>query len=248
MYLCGIALFLQGLLQLLDITRGGRTDVGIESGCGKALIFAELRQNLRAQRYVYFRIFFLNDFLNTLFVCRIEEGEQEAYGNGLDLFRLHFAHRLPNFFFVQRNQLCAVRCDNTFGDAISVMSAAHRIFLPRNVLDNGKVGRTLVTGDVNDVAVAFGCNHAGAAALVLENHVCRNGRAVENLVNFSVRNAQFITNRIDALHHADGRVVRGCRGLIDFDFAAVIYIDKVGKCTADIDAYSFHVVNSCLKT
>ena len=246
MYLRPVSLLGQRLLKLTDVPRSRRSDVGVQTCGGKAFVFAELRQNLGAQRNVRLRIFFLNDFPDSLLVSRIQKGKQEAHRNRLHPVLLHLTHRLTDFLFVQRNELRAVRRDYALRDAVAVVSSADRIFLPRNILYDGKIRRTLVTRDMNDIPVTFGGDHSGSRALVFQNHVGRNRRAVEYLIDFLMSDVQFLTDGIDALHHADGRILRRRRGLIDFDSALVAYIDKIRKRAADVHSHSFHVRSSLI--
>ena len=80
--------------------------------------------------------------------------------------------------------------------------------LPGDIFNDGEVRRPLMARDMDDIAEPFRRDHARAGALMLEHHVLRNRRAVENLVNRIMRQIELVANRIDALHHADRRILR----------------------------------------
>lgn len=122
-----IALVAQRLLERADIARGRRADVRVEARRREALVLAELRQDLATEGEVDLRVFFLDDFPDAFFMRRIQEGEQEADRDGLDLLRLHLAHGLTDFVLVKRDQLPAVRRDHALCHAVAVLTLADRI-------------------------------------------------------------------------------------------------------------------------
>ena len=227
--------------ELRQIVRDLGPDERVQRGRREPLVFAKLRQHLRAQRDVHPRIFLLDDPLHDLFVRGIEEREQEADRDGLDAVLLELSDRAPDFVLVDRMQHFAVRRDQALLDRQAMTPLDHRIFLPGNVLRDAEIQRPLVATDMDDVAEALGGHHAGLDPGVLQHEVGRDRRAVKQVVDRIERRPRLGTKMGHAVHHADGRVRRRRRRLVDRD-AAFDFIDKdeIREGPTDIDADSLH--------
>ena len=240
MHVGRIALRVQIFHQLLDIARRRRANIGIEPGRREALILAELRQYLGTQREINLGILLLDDFFDALFMRGIQKGKEETDRDGLDAILLHLAHRCPDLILVERDELGAIRRNHAFRDTIAVAALTDRVFLPGDILHDGEIRRPLMTRDMDDIAVPLRRDHTCPCAFMLEHHVRRDGRAMENLVDLPMVEMQLIADGVDALHHADRRIGWRRRSLVDLDLACIIHIDKIGKRTADVDTHSFH--------
>src|SRR5260370_1084567 len=84
-------------------------DEGVQRRRGEALELAELRRHRRGGGGEAVGIFLTHDRHGARLVRRIEVGEQEADGDGLDAGFLALAHGLANAFLVERLQHFAAR-------------------------------------------------------------------------------------------------------------------------------------------
>ena len=99
----------------------------------------------------------------------------------------------------------------------------------------------LVASDVDDVAVALAGDHPGAGAIVGENRVGRDGGAVEQVSDLGGGEFLAIAELAYRGEHAERRVVRRRRHLVDADVVR-LGVDEydVGERPADIDSDQLH--------
>ena len=111
----------------------------------------------------------------------VEEREEEAHGDSVDLRLLQLADLRADLTVVERNLHRAVG-ENTLVDGQAIAATCDRVGLPRQVLPQREVHRLLVARDVQDVAITLGRDHADVGAVVLDHDVGGDSRAVEHLV------------------------------------------------------------------
>ncbi len=169
--------------ELLQIVGYLGTDERIQRSGREALVFPELRQHLRAQRYIHFGELFLDDPLHHLLVTRIEEREQEAHRDRLDAVFLQLADRAAHLPLVDRMQYFARGWNQPFLYRQAVAPLHNRMRLPGYVLRDAEIERPFVPADMDDVPESLGGDHAGFHAIVLQHQIGRNRRAVEQVVD-----------------------------------------------------------------
>ena len=131
---------------------------------------------------------------------------------------------------------------HTLGDDAAVAALDERARLPRQVLLQREVEGLFVACDVENVAKAFGRDHADLSTLVGQRDIGGDGRAVKQVVDLRQLHAGLGAEACDAFDHAASWVVRGRRNLVDGNLAGLLVNeDEVGKCAANVDSNALHV-------
>ena len=101
---------------------------------------------------------------------------------------------------------------------------------------------------LDDVAVAFGREHAGFRALALKQRVGGDRRAVDNEVGGRQQRAgigpELRSEEIETVHDTDGRVLRSRGRFGDCDPPVLVHRHEVGEGAADVDSYAIHISGS----
>ena len=168
-------------VETLHVMRNLRADEGVEGDGREALVLAVLRDYLGRHGDVRLGELLAHDGGNALLVLVVEEREEEAHGDSVDLRLLQLADLRADLTVVERNLHRAVG-ENTLVDGQAIAATCDRVGLPRQVLPQREVHRLLVARDVQDVAITLGRDHADVGAVVLDHDVGGDSRAVEHLV------------------------------------------------------------------
>jgi hypothetical protein len=213
---------------------------GVQRDGGEALVLAVLGQDLGRHREERLRKLLADDLRHAALVRVVEEREQEADGDSLDARGLELADLLARDALVERDEHLAVARD-PLGHGQPVAAAGERIALPGEVLVVGEVQRLLVPRDVEDVAVALRGEHPDLRAVVLDDDVRGDRRAVEHLVQCGRGLPGLLRELLDAVDRPLGRILRRRRELVDEDLAAlVVHVDEIGERPADVHAEALH--------
>ena len=236
------ARFLHGRSEPLDVRGDLGADEGIEGDGREALIFAIERDHFAGDREEHLGVLLANDLADALLVRVVEVRVQEADSNRLDASALEEEHLASHSVFVERRDDLAVGRSHTLGDDAAVAALDERARLPRQVLLQREVEGLFVACDVENVAKAFGRDHADLSTLVGQRDIGGDGRAVKQVVDLRQLHAGLGAEACDAFDHAASWVVRGRRNLVDGNLAGLLVNeDEVGKCAANVDSNALHV-------
>ena len=230
-------------VEAADVARDLGADVGVQADGGEALVLAVLRDDLARDGDERLGELLAHDRRDALLVHRVEEREEQADGDGLDLLGLEAANLRAHLVVIERDEDRAVLVD-ALVDRQPEAPPHDRLRLPRQVLPEREVHRLLVARDVQDVAVALGRDHPDLGAVVLDHDVRRDGGAMEDLVELLGLDPGHRAQLADALDGADGGVCGRRGGLVDDHRARVVVdVDEVGERAADVDSDSTHSIS-----
>ena len=97
----------EALVELRDIARQDRLQVGVDDGRAQPIILADLRQHLGRERDAAAGHFLEHDLAHARLVLGMQEREQQAHRDRLDVLRLELAHGFAQRRLVERR---AARC------------------------------------------------------------------------------------------------------------------------------------------
>ena len=228
------------LLQPVHVRPDLGADERVQADRREALVLAVLGQHLRRDGEERLGELLAHDLRHALLVRGVQEREEEAHRHGLDLRLLELAHLLARLLLVERHEHRAVLRD-PLGHGQAMTASHDGVGLPRQVLVVREVERLLVPRDVEDVAVALRRDHPHRGAVVLDDDVRGDGRAVEHLVERGGALAGPLGELADAGHRALRRVVGRGRQLVhEHGPRLVVDVDEVGERAADVDADALH--------
>ena len=237
----GEAFLAEARFQPGDVVAQPRPDKGVEQRRGKALEFAELRCHLGRGADKALGRLLANDVASPRLVRRVEVGEQEADRDRLDAIVAQRSRRLSHPHLIERYQHLALGRNETLRHRPAVAPAGQRPVLPRHFLADRIMLRPLVAPDMDDVAIAFGGDHSGDGAIVLENRVGSDRRPVQHVVDRLARQAGTPAQFANASDDPARRVVRRGRHLVDQGLAGRgIGEHDIGEGAADIHSNEAH--------
>src|SRR5712691_9609943 len=113
---------------------------------------------------------------------RIEIRKEETHRDRFYSLRLQCARRLSHLLLVQRHQHFSLRGNETLGHDLALPAPSQGAVLPGDFLLNGIVLGTLVTTNMEDVTIPFGCNHTNSRTFILQQGVgCDGGTVIDPL-------------------------------------------------------------------
>ena len=184
---------------------------------------------------------FLDNFPGALLVARVQKRKQKTDGDRLDPLGLHHPHRLTHLVLVERAEHLAVRGNDPLADRTPIASPHQGVLLPRHVLVQAEGQGAFMAGDVQNVAVALGRQHADLGAVVFQHDIGGDRCAVEQVVKAGRLNPGPLAHGVQSQQGGFGRVGRGTGQLMDHYLALVfVHIHQVGEGSADINANTFH--------
>ena len=232
----GEALLAEARLEPGDIIAQPRPDEGVEQCRGEPLKLAELRRHLGRGADETVGRLFAHDVARPHLMRRIEVGEQKAYRDRLDPLGAQRARRLAHARLVERHQDIAARRHQPLRHGTAVAPPHQRPILPRYFLADRIMLRALVAPDMDDVAIARGGDHPGHGAVIFEDRVGADRRAVQHVVDRRARCFRARAQLRDPGDDTERGNVRRRRHLVDHDQAGFgIGQNKVGKGAPDID-------------
>ena len=236
------ARLLHGRGKALEVRRNLGANEGVEGDGREALVLAIERDYLAGDREECLGILLADDLANTLLVRVVEVRVQETDRDRLDASALEEEHLATHGVFVERRDDLAVGRGDALGHDAAMAALDQRTRLPRQVLLEREVERLLVARNVENVAEAFGRDHADLGALVGQRDVGSDRGAMQQVVDLGQLHAGLSAEACDAFDHAASRVVWRRRNLIDGDLAGLLVNeDEIGECTADVDSNALHV-------
>ncbi len=168
---------------------------------------------------------------------RVAVAVDEADHDGLDALLAKLLRGLRDLVLVERRQDLAAGPD-PLGDDLAVAAPDERAILPGHLLVDRVVLGPLVPRDVEDVAVAAGRDEPDRGAVVLEERVRRDRRAVEERVDCG----RVAVGGAHSLDQTLGGVGGGRGHLVDPDLGGLrVRDDDVGERPADVDAGELHL-------
>ena len=225
----------QRRVHVAQVAAGLRADVRVERRGREPLVLAVLRDDLVADRQVDPGELLLEDLLDAPLVLGVEEREQEADGDRLDLRLAQRRGGVAHLPLVE-GHLDVARRDDALGDDVAVAARDQRRLAPREVLVDRERLRPPVAPDVDDVPEPAGRDHPGRRAVALEDDVRRDGRPVQQLPDVGGDHAAELAELAQADHRRLRRVARGARDLVH-DHRARLVVDEheVGERAPDVD-------------
>ena len=229
----GDACPLQAGVEIVDIARQNGLQIGVDDRGREPIIFADLRHDLAGERHAATGNLFGQNLAHALFMLRREEGEEQAYRDGLHILLAQRARRFAQGLFVQRFDNFAFGGHALGGLAGAAGRHEHGRAVIHDVEDGGAVGARLL-GHFIDAAKALGDDEAGAHALAFEQRVGADRGAMAEIADVLGQDAprdQFLHAR----QNGAGGIVGGRGNLGDGDLAGlVVHIDEIRKCAARI--------------
>ena len=184
----------------------------------------------------------IDDLFGPQLVPRIDVGEEETHRDRLDAFVPQRSRRAAHAVFIQGLQDLALGRRQTLADDFAVAAANQRPVLPRDVLHDRVVLRTLVAADVQDVAVALVGDHARPRPVVLEYGIGGDGGAVKDVIDTLGGDLVVRAQLSDAADGGERGILGRGRHLVDECAPAFgVREHDVGKGAAYVDADELHV-------
>ena len=230
----------QARRKAIDVALHHRAEIGIHHRGREPLEFTELRRDLVARADESLGIFLLHDRLGAELMLRPHEAVQKRDRDRTDAGRAQRARRGTDRVFVERD-LDVAGMTHALGDLETQVARDQRRRLVGE--DVVKIG-PLLPADLQQIAKPVGGDEAGRHALVLDQRVGRDRRAVAEIAD---RRCGLIARLrrhaahafFDTLRNAAGGIVGGRGHLPDLDAAFVLFEQTdVGKCPARIHAYA----------
>ena len=215
--------------QPLEVGGELRAQVGVGDGGREALVLAELGEHLARQRDVEVRERFPYRFADLLLVLGVQEREQQADRDGVDLGLPQRVDGLLHAVLVERLEL-----------AVGPHPLLHReAQIPRHERLRAPLGevverRAVLAGELDQVAEALGRDQRGARAAALEQRVGGDRHPVRE------RGHVAGLDRLQRAHHTLGLIVGRARHLARRD-AGSVEGHEVRERAAHIDADSDHL-------
>ena len=226
-----------------EIARHHRADIGVQHGCGRALVLAPFRRDVDRARDKDARCDRSHHLAHPLLVAGVAERPEEADRDGVAAGGDELADRALRLDLVERHDDLAEAVD-ALGNAMNEALRHDRIGLLalREVDDLGDVARgdaARAAHDVDRVLVALGRDQADLRALALDQRVGADGRAMRQdrdpLAEGVERQLEPLGRNLHGGKHAAGEVARCRGGLGGGDVAGAVEDDAVGEGAADVD-------------
>ncbi len=206
----------------LQVAIDERRDIGVDNGRARALILAVFRQDLAGERY---RRMAAQRLGQKLLVLRVQEGEEQAYRDGLDALRADALGDRGGTGRGQRLKHGSIRRDPLV-HLEAPRRRDERLGLLRN--EGVEVGAVLPPNGEHIRKAARG-DERRACASPLQQRICGNGRAVDNV------GMRAEVKVLHARQQRTRRIVGRGRALVHSD-TPILDEDEVRKRAANIDA------------
>ena len=213
-----------------QIAADQRADVGIQHRRRRALVLAELAQNLVRQRDISFGKLLTQQLAKPLLMRRIGVGMEQADRDAFDAGVFERADRCRRRVFVERRQHLAGGIEPLVHfQAQIARHQRHRPFEKQIV-----ALRPVAPADLVNIAKPFGRDQPGARAFVLEHGVDRHGRAVHE----ETRAGDVDIGAFQTIVDAARQIVRRGQRLAAKHLAVVVDGHQIGKRSAYINCDS----------
>ena len=223
-----------------EIARQHRADIGVDDRRRDPLELLDLRQDRGGQRDIGVGERAGERLGRLALVARIAPGVQIADRDRLDALALEHGDRSFERGWVER------RVDA----AVGANALAHRQAQPARHELLGRRHAEVVAivlqplAHLDDIAVAFGGEETEPCALVFEERIRRDGRAVDDALGVAKQRGAVDPEAAGqlrkAFEHAKRGILRGRRDFGERRQTAFVDRDKIGESAADIDADAIH--------
>ena len=167
-------------------------------------------------------------------VLRMQEREQQAHRDQLEIVRLELAHGVAQRRLVERAEHVAAEIDALLDLARLARRHQRLGLVVHDVEDRGAVGTRLLADRI-DAAESFRHQQAGPHALALEQRIGADRGAVAEIADVGCRDAVG-QQRLEAREDSARRIVGRGRELGDGDRAGLLVeIDEIRKRPSGID-------------
>ena len=179
----------------------------------------------------------LEKLADSLLVCRVRYRPEQAHTHCLHRASLDFANALDDGIFIQRHDNRAIHPD-PFRNLESQRPRHVRLRIGNRVVE-GRKANSASFPDHQDVTVALG-RHKGRLRRVLgQDRIGGNGRAMNQELSLFEQNRRFdlqiVARLSNGSQQAPDWIVRGGRGLVHAELAAIILDYEVSKRTSCVD-------------
>ena len=222
-------------LQVVDVARHLRPDIGVHARCQRALVLAELGQHVARQRHREAGVDTLDDRADLLLVRRVDVRVDQPHGERLDTRLDEVPDDLLDLCLVDGDDRLTVRV-HPLDRLPRVCERGRRVGLDHDDPARQRA-RRLRAGEMEDLAEALRRDQTDAGAFRLQHGVGGDGRAVEDVAKVSDADVGLFADPPHADQDALGGVVRRRRGLHAVEAAAVPlgHEEEVGERAADVD-------------
>ncbi len=237
-----VAGFLQLPVQVAQVFRHHRPDVGVQRGRRDALVLAPLGSDIGRAADEQIRSDLPDHLLHALFVPRKLERPEKTHGDGLDAGFDQALDRGLGFGLVQRNDHLAEAVDalrHALDQALG--HDRHRLLAGGEVNHLGDIARgdaARAAHDVDRVLVAPRRDQADARAFSLDQRVRADRGAVGEHRDLAAelfeREAEPLGRHAHRGEHALGEIGWGGRGFRRGDVAVTIEDHAIGESAADV--------------
>ena len=220
------------LLQIMQVSRDRRPDVGVCHGRRRALVFAPLRIDLVRKRNIEIRRDPADDLRRGLLMSGIGVGEQKAHRDRLDPVGNQLARGVGDIVGNQRLQHVAARIQS-FADFVDAIARQQHLRRRRKNVEH--LVAAPLPADLIDIAKPARRQQANANTLAFQHGVQRHRRAVHDQRHAVAECGAEVAQ--DVLHH-DRRTARIGRIFQDGDKLAFALVkrDDIGERAADINS------------
>ena len=221
-------------LHVPQIAAHDRLDVGVGDGRGLALVFADLRTDLRRQRHRHRREPFAHDGADALLVGGVGIGVEQPHRDASHAGPLQRVEPCGDGGLVERGEHVAARRDAFRDGQAQLPGHERRAPVGHDVV----LVEAVLVGDLQRVAVAPGHEQRRHGAFALDYRVGRQRGAVQDETDVAGRDPGALQDLHDAVHEPVGRRVGGREHLAGGLLAGAVEND-VGEGAADIDGQAY---------
>jgi hypothetical protein len=222
------ARILGGVRQPLEVGGELRAEVGVGDRGREALVLAELRQHLARERDVDVAQRLAHRLAHAALVVGVQEGEQQADGDGLHVRLAQLLDRLAQAVLVERLDLAVRPHALAYGEAEVARHERLGAAL-REVIEGGAV----LARELDQVAEALGGDERRARTAALEQRVGRDRHPVREGLHVGGLDG------FEAAHHPLRLILGGARHLRGHHPPA-IERDEIGEGSSNIHTDSDH--------
>ncbi len=241
-------LLVQLAFELVDVAGDFGSDVGVHGRGGEALELAKLWRHRGRGGDKRLRKFLADNLGRALLVTGVDVGKQKTDRDRVDASRFQLAGGLSHLPFVQRRQDRPQGGHEPLTHGFAIAPLDQHAVLPGDFLLNGIMLRALMPADVHDIPVPGTGDHAGDSAVLLQDGVGRDGRAMQHMIDLAPINPMGDTNIDNPFEHALRGIVRCGRHLVNMRLlAGRVREHHIGERATDVDANELHCVVPCMK-
>ncbi len=224
----------QAPIELTDVAREDRLQIGVDDGRAQPIVLADLRQHLGRERDAAARHFLDDDLAHAGFVLRMEKREQQAHRDRIETLRGELACGFAQRRLVERPQHVAAKIDALLHLAGQARRHQRNGLVVHDVEDRGAIGAGLLADRI-DAAKSFRHQQPGLGALAFQQRVGSDRGAMAKVADVGRRGAA-LEQRLDARQDRPRRIVGRRRELGDrYRAGGLVEIDEIRERPSGID-------------